>query len=109
MAKQDEWKRITLRIPPDLHSRLVAASETGSLNSVIIEALEEKFPAPPPSIAFNEIYELMAFIEAGKDEAEMSARAAEVNKRLLARGAGMSIQISVDPSTGEINTHMTIT
>ena len=46
MAKQDEWKRITLRIPPDLHERLTAAAESASLNAMIIEALEEKYPKP---------------------------------------------------------------
>lgn len=49
MAKQDDWTRITLRLPPDLHQRLSSAAEANSLNAVIVAALEEKYPAPPPS------------------------------------------------------------
>lgn len=46
MVNQNNWSRITLRIPPDLHDRLVAASGARSLNAEIVSTLEEKYPAP---------------------------------------------------------------
>lgn len=44
MAKQDTWKRITLRIPEDLHQRLADAARSNSLNAEIIRRLEFSFP-----------------------------------------------------------------
>jgi len=40
MAKQDDYVRITLRIPPDLHAKLVERAGTKSLNAEILERLE---------------------------------------------------------------------
>ncbi|WP_271896290.1 Arc family DNA-binding protein [Candidatus Phyllobacterium onerii] len=40
MAKQDEWTRITLRIPPELHEKLTEAARTSSMNAEIIRRLE---------------------------------------------------------------------
>jgi hypothetical protein len=44
MAKQDDWTRITLRLPRDLHSRITAAVGAASLNATIVTSLEERFP-----------------------------------------------------------------
>jgi len=41
MAKQDDYARITLRLPPDLHRELMALAGAGSLNALIVRALEE--------------------------------------------------------------------
>lgn len=45
MALQDEYTRITLRIPQDLHARLANAAEntSKSLNAEIIARLQESF------------------------------------------------------------------
>lgn len=40
MAKQDDWVRITLRLPPELHEQLKERAGAGSLNAEIVEALE---------------------------------------------------------------------
>lgn len=39
MAKQDDWIKFTLRIPPELHARLVSVSGAASLNAEIIARL----------------------------------------------------------------------
>jgi hypothetical protein len=39
MAKQDDWVRITLRLPPELHEMLVGQAGAGSLNAEIVERL----------------------------------------------------------------------
>jgi len=44
MAKQDDWTRITLRLPRDLHARITAAVGAASLNATIVTSLEERFP-----------------------------------------------------------------
>ena len=54
MAKQDEWTRLTLRLPPELHERLVEAAKTSSMNAVVVNALGEAFPPSDP------IYEAIA-------------------------------------------------
>ncbi len=41
MAKQDDWARITLRIPTELHQRLTSAAGVKSLNAEIVSRLEE--------------------------------------------------------------------
>jgi hypothetical protein len=43
MATQDDWKRITLRIPSELHERIVEASRLSSVNAEIITRLERSF------------------------------------------------------------------
>ncbi|WP_448953079.1 toxin-antitoxin system HicB family antitoxin [Labrys neptuniae] len=43
MAKQDEWARITLRIPPELHAKLMEAAKATSMNAEIISRLEQTF------------------------------------------------------------------
>lgn len=45
MATQDDYTRITLRIPKDLHARLAQAAEetSKSMNAEIIARLEETF------------------------------------------------------------------
>lgn len=46
MAKQDDFVRITLRLPPELHGELTqAAGAVKSLNAEIIERLEDSFAA----------------------------------------------------------------
>ena len=41
---RNDWERVTLRLPPDLHQWLVAAADAEmiSINSVIITALRQK-------------------------------------------------------------------
>ena len=43
MAKQDDFVRITLRIPGDLYERVTAAAETKSINAEILERLTASF------------------------------------------------------------------
>ena len=43
MAKQDEYVRITLRLPPDLHARLLDSAGAKSLNAEIVDRLEGSF------------------------------------------------------------------
>lgn len=43
MAKQDDWVRITLRIPPNLHYDLLQAAGANSLNAEIVTRLEATF------------------------------------------------------------------
>lgn len=43
MAKQDDWIRITLRLPGDLHERLVEAAASSSMNAEIVERLSDSF------------------------------------------------------------------
>ncbi len=80
MAKQDEWKRITLRIPPDLHARVAAAAESVSLNGLIVEVLEDAFPpSPEPLIS---ILEEMSDINERLSQSDVAAsERAELRKR----------------------------
>lgn len=39
MAKQDDWVRITLRLPPELHAYLSEQAGAGSLNAEIVDRL----------------------------------------------------------------------
>jgi len=43
MAKQDDWVRITLRLPHELHQQLVQASSAASMNAEIVHRLERTF------------------------------------------------------------------
>lgn len=45
MAKQDDWVRLTVRIPPELHDKLQTAVTVGpnSMNAEIIARLDESF------------------------------------------------------------------
>ena len=43
MAKQDDWAKITLRLPPDLHRKLAEATGANSLNAEIVQRLDESF------------------------------------------------------------------
>lgn len=47
---EDDNQRITLRIPRDLHAKLMAAGarRTRTMNAEIILRLEESFQTPPP-------------------------------------------------------------
>lgn len=49
MAKQDDWKRITLRIPPDLYDRIAEAAGAASVNAEIVRRLEESLSLSPSS------------------------------------------------------------
>lgn len=48
MAKQDDWSRITLRLPRDLHEVLVDRAGVKSLNAEIVERLERSLSQPNP-------------------------------------------------------------
>lgn len=41
MAKQDDYVRITLRLPPDLHEALLKHAASKSLNAEIVERLSK--------------------------------------------------------------------
>ncbi len=43
MGKQDDWVRVTLRLPPDLHEKLTRAAEATSLNGEAVLRLEKSF------------------------------------------------------------------
>lgn len=43
MATQDDWHRITLRIPSELHEKLKEAATLSSVNAEIITRLEASF------------------------------------------------------------------
>jgi len=51
VAKQDDWTRITLRLPPDLHANLVAAAGGLSLNTEIVRRLYVSFSETAVSVA----------------------------------------------------------
>jgi hypothetical protein len=41
MAKQDDYVRITIRLPPELHAKLVQSAGPHSLNAEIVNRLKE--------------------------------------------------------------------
>ncbi|WP_234052699.1 MULTISPECIES: Arc family DNA-binding protein [unclassified Xanthobacter] len=43
MARQDDFVRITLRLPQELHEKLMAAARVNSLNAEIVRRLEHSF------------------------------------------------------------------
>ena len=59
MAKQDEWKRITLRLPTELYDRIAGADTPASINARIVEALEQHYPAPRDDFTLHELFFLM--------------------------------------------------
>lgn len=67
---RENWVRITLRLPPDLHASLVEAARLTSLNAEIIVRLEESFRA-----RFFEANERLARLEDELLEAKRSFRA----------------------------------
>jgi len=46
MRRREDWTRVTLRLPPDVHGRIAeaAALENVSLNALILRTLEDTFP-----------------------------------------------------------------
>jgi hypothetical protein len=46
MAKQDDYTRYTIRLPTPLYERVKDAAGEASVNSLIVQVLEEKYPAP---------------------------------------------------------------
>ncbi|AZV00280.1 Arc family DNA-binding protein [Paracoccus kondratievae] len=54
MAKQDDWIRITLRLPRELHEKLTGALDdtNRSMNAEIVSRLEQSFwtADPPPQM-----------------------------------------------------------
>jgi len=59
MAKQDDWVRITVRIPPELHEKLLHAGvlENRSLNAEIIERLKDSFDYEVATHAYRDLNE----------------------------------------------------
>lgn len=43
MAKQDDWIRVTVRFPPELHERLNEARGARSFNAEVVSRLETSF------------------------------------------------------------------
>lgn len=78
MAKQDDWVRLTVRMPPDLYERLQAIVASGplSMNAEIVARLERTLrpptldtPADPAAVedmrdAANKLYEALAMARA---------------------------------------------
>lgn len=77
MAKQDDYTRYTIRIPTPLYERVKAAAGDASVNSVIITALEEKYPAPD---IYTEI--VAAAIEALKEMPDDDEAVSRLRKSL---------------------------
>lgn len=44
MAKQDDYTRYTIRLPTPLYERVKDAAGEASVNSLIVQVLEEKYP-----------------------------------------------------------------
>lgn len=63
MAKQDDFVRYTIRVPADLYARIQEAAAVKSINAVIVEALEDRFPAPIAGAEFIQRY-LIPIVEA---------------------------------------------
>ena len=66
MASQDYWKRITLRIPHDLHEKLQEAGKISAVNAEIVKRLVESFeekPAPQQDDFDREFEKLRASLE----------------------------------------------
>lgn len=47
LAKQENWLKITLRLPPELHRKLAEATGANSLNAEIVQRLELSLTLPP--------------------------------------------------------------
>lgn len=54
MAKQDDWKRITLRIPPELYDRIAESAGASSVNAAIIHRLNQSFHLSAPTKEISE-------------------------------------------------------
>ena len=54
MAKQDDWSRITLRLPSEIHTKLADSAGAKSLNAEIVDRLER-------SLSPNLFAEMMEF------------------------------------------------
>lgn len=63
MAKQDDWIRITLRLPSDLHSKLVDAASNSSMNAEIVARLDASFTQPPASYGGDVTAQMEALVE----------------------------------------------
>lgn len=74
MAKQDDWARITLRLPPELHARLTNEAAAASINAEIVGRLEQSFDWPVLSTSLKNAIE---------DSAESNSQS--VQQELLAR------------------------
>ncbi|MEM8823169.1 MAG: hypothetical protein AAGF30_06125 [Pseudomonadota bacterium] len=71
MAKQDDWIRITLRLPQELHARISSSGGASSLNATIVQALEDQFPQAADEryhALLAELDELMASDNPHKDK-----------------------------------------
>lgn len=47
--RQADWARITLRLPKDVHGRLVEAAPVASLNATIVTLLDQSLPGAAPT------------------------------------------------------------
>ncbi len=63
VAKQDEYARITLRLPPDIHAKLIERAGAKSLNAEIVtrltktlaedQMIDDGYPGPEEEIEAN--------------------------------------------------------
>lgn len=68
MAKQDEWSRITLRLPAEIHSQLTDGAGAKSLNAEIVDRLEKSL-SPGVMMEFMEMQ-----LDAAKSQLEHAKR-----------------------------------
>lgn len=66
MARDDGFVRYTLRVPEDLYARVQRAAGAKSVNAEIVQALEEKYPAPSLGVLWTELGR--ALKEMGEDQ-----------------------------------------
>ena len=85
MAKQDDWIRITLRLPKDLHARISAAEGPSSLNATIVQALEEQFPSSAEERYQALLLELDDLMESDNPHKDKLAKLYEWGSKVLKR------------------------
>lgn len=98
MAKQDDFVRITVRIPPELYERLRSSARATSINAEIVERLsstlktKDEKEVEDAGAALRRIERRMSEVQqmmlAMKDQQEGLARAAEAARKRLEKPTG---------------------
>lgn len=81
MTRDDGYTRYTVRIPTPLYERVKQAAGEASVNSLVVEALEEKFPAQTSPIISEEALAIARKILEASDQ-ESLAMLDELNAEL---------------------------
>lgn len=102
MAKPpvSEQVQVNFRMPADLRDRIKDAAERDgvSMNHLLIEALQEKYPAPvapPLDIELATMTEWLEYIDSADSEEEFQNRLSEVNLRLRHSKSNSGFMIKV--------------